>query len=247
MSTKHNYDNRAPNPLYHIVWGVRFFLLGLRTLVRNADLLTLSMIPMLLTLVLLMALIIGSAWMVGRLIGDAARVEIRIAAEVLMVLLTFLIAYFLYLPVARVLLAPFAEALSRRARVISTGRTIRQNNQGWGRAMLEGLKLVIFQAAVALAALALGIAFPPVGAPIGIAVAIFLGGLDFFDIPLSTRGLRLRNKLGVIWRNKSLALGFGAAAYLMLIIPVINMLALPVGVVGATLLTDALEFEDWSG
>jgi CysZ protein len=218
--------------------------LGMRTLVRNADLLTLSMIPMLLTLVLLMALIIGSAWMVGRLIGDAARVEVRIAAEVLMVLLTFVIAYFLYLPVARVLLAPFAEALSRRTRAISAGRKIHQNNQRWGRAMLEGLKLVIFQAAVALAALALGLAFPPVGAPIGIAVAIFLGGLDFFDIPLSTRGLRLRNKLGVIWRNKSLALGFGAAAYLMLIIPVINMLALPVGVVGATLLIEALEFED---
>jgi CysZ protein len=237
VSTNHNYDYRTRNPLYHIVWGVRFFFLGMRTLVRNADLLTLSMIPMLLTLVLLMGLIFGSAWIVGRFIGDAVRVEIRIVAQVLMFLLTFLIAYFLYLPVARVLLAPFAEALSRKTRVIDTGRTIHQKNQGWGRAMLEGLKLVIFQATIALAALAFGLAFPPVGAPLGIAVAIFLGGLDFFDMPL-------RNKLGVIWRNKALALGFGAATYLMLLIPVINMLALPVGVVGATLLIDALEFED---
>jgi CysZ protein len=148
------------------------------------------------------------------------------------------------MPVARVLLAPFAEALSRKTRAITLsagGRSKPQNNQGWARAMLEGLKLVIFQAVIALAALALGLAFPPVGAPVGVAVAIFLGGLDFFDIPLSTRGLRLRNKLGVIWRNKFLALGFGAAAYLMLLIPVINMLALPVGVVGATLLIAAIE------
>jgi uncharacterized protein involved in cysteine biosynthesis len=235
------------NPLYHIVWGIRFFLLGMRTLVRNPALLSLSMIPMLLTLALLMGLIFGAALMVGRLIGDALRVELRIAAQILMFALTLLIAYFLYMPVARVLLAPFAEALSRKTRAISLssgGRAIRQNNQGWARAMWEGLKVVIFQAAVALAALALGLAFPPVGAPVGIAVAIFLGGLDFFDIPLSTRGLRLRNKLGVIWRNKFLALGFGAAAYLMLLIPVINMLALPVGVVGATLLIDALEFEE---
>lgn len=244
MPKNHNYDNRALNPLYHIVWGVRFFFLGMRTLVRNADLLSLSLIPMLLTLALLVGLIIGAAWTVGRLIGDAVRVEIRIVAQVLMFLLTFLIAYFLYLPVARVLLAPFAEALSRRTHRISTGRTTRQNDQGWARAMWEGLKLVIFQAAVALAALAFGLAFPPVGAPVGMAVAIFLAGLDFFDIPLSTRGLRLRKKLGVIWRNKSLAIGFGAAAYLTLLIPVINMLALPVGVVGATLLIDALEFEE---
>jgi len=60
----------------------------MRTLVRNADLLTLSMIPMLLTLVLLMGLIFGSAWIVGRFIGDAVRVEIRIVAQVLMFLLT---------------------------------------------------------------------------------------------------------------------------------------------------------------
>jgi CysZ protein len=247
VSTNHSYNNRTSNPLYHIVWGIRFFFLGLRTLVRNPALLSLSMIPMLLTLALLMGLIFGAAMLVGWLIGDAIRAEIRIAAQVLMFALTLLIAYFLYLPVARVLLAPFAEALSRKTRAIdmsNKGRTVPKNNQGWARAMLEGLKLVIFQTAVALAALALGLAFPPVGAPVGIVVAIFLGGLDFFDIPLSTRGLRLRNKLAVIWRNKSLALGFGAAAYLMLLIPVINMLALPIGVVGATLLIDALELED---
>jgi CysZ protein len=244
VSTNHNYDNRSSNPLYHIIWGVRFFFLGMRTLIRNPDLLRLSMIPMLLTLALLLGLAVAGAWIVGRLLSDILGVELRIAAQILMFLLALLVAYFLYLPVARVLLAPFAEALSRRAYAIDTGQAMRQNNQGWARAMWEGLKLVIFQTVVALAALALGIAFPPVGAPFGIAIAIFLGGLDFFDIPLSTRGLRLRKKLGVIWRNKSLALGFGAAAYLMLLIPVINMLALPVGVVGATLLIDALKFED---
>jgi CysZ protein len=242
-STNENYDNRVTNPFYHIVWGVRFFLLGMRTLVRNPDLLGLALIPMLLTLVLLMGLIFGAVWMLGHFISDSIRVEIRIVAQILVVVLVFLIAYFLYLPVARVLLAPFSEKLSRKTSAINKGQTVRQNNHGWGRAMLEGLKLVVFQAVVALAALALGLAFPPVGAPIGVAVAIFLCGLDFFDVPLSTRGLRLRRKLGVIWRNKSLALGFGAAAYLMLIIPVINMLALPVGVIGATLLTDSLSDE----
>jgi CysZ protein len=215
----------------------------MRTLVRHQDLLGLALIPMLLTLVLLLGLILGAAWMVGQFIGDSIRVEIRIVAQILAFALTLLIAYFLYLPVARVLLAPFSESLSRKTSAINTGKTARQNNHGWARAMLEGLKLVMFQAVVALAALALGLAFPPVGAPIGVAVAIFLCGLDFFDVPLSTRGLRLRRKLGLIWRNKSLALGFGAAAYLMVIIPVINMLALPVGVIGATLLTDSLPDE----
>jgi len=94
-------------------------------------------------------------------IGDAVRVEIRIVAQVLMFLLTFLIAYFLYLPVARVLLAPFAEALSRKTRVIDTGRTIHQKNQGWGRAMLEGLKLGDLSSDCRAAALAFGLASRP--------------------------------------------------------------------------------------
>ncbi len=242
-----DYDNRAGNPLYHIGWGVRFFLLGMRTIIRNPVLLSLSLIPMLLTLVLLVGLAVAGVWIVGRLLGDIVGVGGRIFAQVLMVLLALAVAYFLYLPVARVLLAPFAEALSRRASVIDTGQASRRNGQGWARAMLEGIKLVAFQAAVALAALVVGLAFPPIGAPIGVAVAVFLGGLDLLDIPLSARGLRLRKKLGVIWRAKFLALGFGATAYLTLLIPVINMLALPVGVVGATLLIDALEFEDNRG
>lgn len=241
MTTIRSYDNRVINPLYHLVWGVRFFFAGMRTLTGHSELLGLSLIPILLTGVLLVALALAGAWIVGSLIGDTLGREVRVFAQVLIFLLALLIGYFLYLPVARVLLAPFAEALSRKAHLINTGESFGQNNLGWARAMWEGLKLVMFQAVIALIALAFGLIFPPVGAPVGGAVAIFLSGLDFFDIPLSTRGLRLRRKLGVIWRNKSLAIGFGAAAYVMLLIPVINMLSLPVGVIGATLLTDAIE------
>jgi CysZ protein len=105
----------------------------------------------------------------------------------------------------------------------------------------------MFQTTIVLAALVLALIFPPVGAPVGIVAAIFLCGLDFFDVSLSARGLRLRRKLWVIWRNKSLAIGFGAAAYLMLLIPLVNLLSLPVGVVGATLLIDALEGDSRNG
>ncbi len=243
MSKNHSYDNRSSNPLYHFIWGVRFFFLGMRTLVRNSNLITLSLIPMLLTLVLILGLASGSALLVRWAFPDTFGEGMRVVAQVLMFLLALLIAFYLYMPMARVLLAPFSEALSRRTHAINTGKAVQQNNQGWARAMWEGLKLVIFQLAVILAVLAFGLFFPPVGAPVGVAVAIFLGGLDFFDVPLSTRGLRFRKKLGIIWRNKSLALGFGAAVYLMMLVPVINMLALPIGVIGATLLTDSLPDE----
>ncbi|MCI0338607.1 MAG: EI24 domain-containing protein [Acidobacteria bacterium] len=210
-------------------------------LIRHPPLFGLSLIPIVITVVLLVLLALASAWMVGELIADDLGGELRTFAQALIFVLALLLGYFFYLPVARVLLAPFSEALSRRAHTINSGGMNYQSPLGWARAMWEGLKLVMFQATIVLAALVLGLIFPPVGAPFGIAMAIFTCGLDFFDVPLSARGLPFRRKLGVIWRNKSLAIGFGIAAYLSLLIPVVNLLSLPAGVIGATLLADAIE------
>ncbi len=235
------YDQRASNPLYHIGWGVRFFFSGLRMLLTQPSLFGLSLIPIMTTVVLLFLFALGIAWLVGGLIADALGEDLRILAQALIFGLALLLGYFLYLPVARVLLAPFSEALSRKAHAIKNGGTKYRSDLGWGRAMWEGLKLAAFQTVIVLIAITLSLIFPPVGAPVGIALAIFTCGLDFIDVPLSARGLPFRSKLGVVWRNKSLAIGFGLAAYLLLLIPVVNLLSLPIGVIGATLLTDSLE------
>lgn len=219
---------------------MRFYFSGLRMLVRNPALFALSLIPIALTVVLLLSLAFGCAWLIGDwfagLLGDQWRWGVQLAVF----LLALLLGYFIYLPLARVLLAPLSELLSRKTHFVSTGTEF-NSGFGWIRAIWEGIKLVLLHLAIALTALALSILFPPIGAPLGILTAIFLCGLDFLDVPLSARGISLREKLGVVGRNKSLALGFGTASYLMLLIPGVNLLSLPVGVVGATLLTDQLE------
>lgn len=209
-------------------------------LVRQPALLALSLIPIALTVLLLLLLALGCMWLIGQLFSDLLGNELRLFAQVIIFLVALLLGYFAYLPLARVLLAPFSEMLSRKTHLISTGQEFR-SGFSWGRAIVEGLKLALLHISVALAALALGIIFPPIGTPLGIVVAVFLCGLDFLDVTLSARGMPLGGKLGVIRRNKFLALGFGAASYLMLLIPGINLLSLPVGVIGATLLTDRLE------
>lgn len=240
MSIKQRYNPRAASPLYHFTSGMRFFFAGLPLLFRHPALLGLSLIPILLTLLVVGALAFGAAWAVGQLIADALGAELRTFAQAVVVVLALLLGYFLYLPLARVVLAPFSEALSRRTHTISTGAHYR-SNLNWARAMWEGLKLVLMQLAILLAVFIVGLLFPPIGAPLGILVAVFVSGLDFLDVPLSARGLPLRKKLGLLRQHKAVALGFGAAAYLLLFLPFVNLLALPVGVIGATLLTDHLE------
>jgi CysZ protein len=183
---------------------------------------------------------VGIAWFYGEMVADVMQGWMKDLLQALVFLFALLVGYFLYLPLARILLAPLAESLSRRAHQIHTGDRYASPGNGL-RAIREGVKLVVLHIVIGVFALGLGIVFPPIGAPVGILIAVFLCGLDFFDIPLSAQGHSLARKLKLIFTHKSLALGFGAAAYLMLLIPGLNLLLLPAGVVGATLLTDAIE------
>lgn len=214
-------------------------------LLRNPALIALSLIPIALTLLLLIALTLGCAWIVGQIFSGWIPDEFKVFAQAIILVLALLLSYFLYLPLARVLMAPFAEAISRKTHSISTGEAGFRSDINWFRAIREGLKIAALHIIVGGFALALNF-IPPIGPFIGIAIAISLCGLDFLDVPLSARGIGFKNKLGHVWRNKSAAFGFGAASYLMLLIPGVNLLSLPVGVIGATLLTDQFNLETQS-
>lgn len=243
--TIQSYKASSANPFYHFFWGIRFFFIGLRMLLRNPALIALSLIPIALTLLLLLALVFGCVWIVGQIFSGWIPDDYRGFAQAIILVLAFLLSYFLYLPLARVLMAPFAEAISRKTHCISTGEIGFRSDVNWIRAIKEGLKIATLHIVVGGFALALNF-IPPIGPVIGIAIAIALCGLDFLDVPLSARGIEFNNKLSIVWRNKSAAFGFGAASYLLLLIPGINLLSLPVGVIGATLLTDQFDLETQS-
>jgi CysZ protein len=235
-----SYDPRARNPMVHFSAGVRFFFAGLGLLVRNPSLLALSFVPILLTLVTLTALVAGSVWAVGKMVGPGGD-QIRMLAQAVVFLLAVFVSFLLYLPMARVLLAPFSEAISRRThRIVAPDHSV-EAASGWGRAVVEGAKLAALQIGIGAAAIITGLVFSPLAGPLGVSVTILFVALDFLDVPLSVRGGRLGAKLRTIWRYKSLALGFGAAGYLLLLVPLLNLLALPVGVIGATLAITSIE------
>jgi CysZ protein len=237
-----SYDPQRKGLFYHLNSGLRFFFSGFSVLFRYPSLLALSLIPVSLTVAALLAIVWGSVWFVGWMIGPDLPPfsnDLRNLAQALVLLIALFLSYLIYLPLARVLLAPFSEAISRRTRKV-LGLKQELSAVGWSRAMIEGAKVVALQAVLILIALVAGIAFPPIAGPVGLVMAICFVSLDYLDVPLSVKGLSLRKKLGVMFRNKALATGFGAAGYLILIIPLVNLLSLPVGVIGATLLVDKL-------
>lgn len=227
------------NPAVDFVRGVGFYVSGVKMLRRHPSLLAISLVPIGATVLLLLGLATGAAWGIGELTSGLLAGPWRHLAEAIVLILALLVGWFIYLPLARILLAPFAESLSRRTtRLISGEPIITTDNgtHGWLRAFGEGAKLVTLQIVITLAGMVIGAAFPPVAIPIGLTLGVVMASLDFIDVPLSVRGWSLRQKLALLVTHKALTAGFGAAAFATLFIPGLNLLLLPAGIVGATVL-----------
>ena len=71
-------------------------------------------------------------------------------------------------------------------------------------------------------------------------VAGFFLSVELLAIPLERRGLHLGGRLRFVWRHRGQTLGFGITAFLLFLVPLMNVLAMPGAVVGATLLVRRL-------
>lgn len=231
--------NRLSSVIDELLTGFKAFFAGASTLARHPALIGLSLIPIIGTMILITALALCSVWLADLWLGS-----IPTGWRGFVLALIFLAALFLglsvYLPVARVLLAPFSEALCRKTIHVADLGWVQFERPSALRAIWEGLKLVSFQVVVLIAGGLLSFIVPVIGHLLWLVTMIVLCGMDFLDVPLSARGLTLREKLNLLWKYKIWAFGFGLAAYLMLFVPVVNLLALPVGIIGATLLTSRM-------
>ncbi len=60
--------------------------------------------------------------------------------------------------------------------------------------------------------------------------------LEYADYPLAKRGLNFRQQRALLRRHWPLALGFGGMTLALTLIPILNFLAMPAAVIGATLM-----------
>ena len=58
--------------------------------------------------------------------------------------------------------------------------------------------------------------------------------LEYLEYPLGNRGMLFSEVRGQVARHRGEAMGFGLAVTLLTLIPVVNFLAMPVAVTGAT-------------
>jgi CysZ protein len=75
---------------------------------------------------------------------------------------------------------------------------------------------------------------------LGAGVGAFFLTLEFTDLTLARHGYRLRQRLQLLRHHPGLTAGFGLGTSLLLWIPVVNVLCVPIAVVGGTALALSL-------
>lgn len=117
---------------------------------------------------------------------------------------------------------------------------------GLGSGLRDALVLLLMAAGTALVVLVAGLV-PLIGTALGLVLGAVLGGRalsrELTGLAGEARGLTLAERRALLASRPWRSLGFGIAAYLVLLVPGLAVVATPVAIVGATLLVRDLRGE----
>ena len=162
---------------------------------------------------------------------------------VLFVLTVLLVIFYAFSLVANVIAAPFNGLLAERVEkmVNPDGRIPPPAEFSWGELLftpLAELRKLLYFVAWAIPPLALSFvpAVNTVAPVVWAASTAWMLALEYADYPLGNRGMALQAQRRLLRQHPLLTLGFGGMTLLLTLIPVLNFLAMPAAVVGATLM-----------
>jgi CysZ protein len=221
---------------------------GLRTVPRALELLRelpsvlrLLLIPLALTAVLDgLAFYYGFGWLRGRIAAavpdqgawHAVRGVLGFLSGALVLLLLAWTFSFVYLALCELVVDSVSEAVEQRV----TGH---HGNTAGVRSKLRSLGQSLAQAVllwgVGLFTLLLGL-IPVVGPVVALIGSAIVLGYGFFSISAGRKAQTLGERWQLARRELGAVLGLGLVAFLVNLVPVVNLLALPVFVVAGTLL-----------
>lgn len=241
--------------LRRFMLGFGYPLRGARLVLSHRGLLVLSAAPILITTILYGAglyLFFGHLTDVVNAIWAQPEVEswwqwlllgLWYLLYPIAVLLALAVVYFSIIVVANVVATPFNEVISEKVEGLARGREVGPPFSWAGflgdvaRGLVHTLKRLLLLAAIMVPIVLVGlVGLAPVSAVVGTAVASLFLALEYLDPAMSRARIPFRDKRRLVLDNLPLCLGFGAAVYVLLIVPFVAIFCIPPCVAGATLL-----------
>jgi CysZ protein len=160
----------------------------------------------------------------------------------LFVLGLVILVFYSFTLAANLLAAPFNGLLAEKVELQLTGRSLSEGG-GWKKALVELLPSLIDELRKLLFAMLLAIPFlilfliPGINllAPLlWFLYTSWILTLEYSDYPMGNNGLKFREMRARLRGRRVLGLGFGAATAGLTMVPVLNFIAMPSAVAGAT-------------
>ena len=242
--------------MHELATGVRDVGRGLAALRAHPALWKWVVAPAIVTLVLIVAAIVGIAHLVDPVVGwTAAHLPGWLAGIAGKILAVFLIgvlviaALLIFTSVAGAIAGPFNEQLSEHLEAALTGRPPAPFSFG---EFVRGAAVSAVHAMRRLAAALIGLALvfalgfvPVIGTIAALGVAGWFAATgaayDCYDAVFGRRAMAYRDKLAYLSRHRGRTLGLGLAVAGLLFVPGVNLLALALGSAGATVAAHAIE------
>lgn len=227
-----------------LIAGAGYLLAGFRLVFRPRVRLF-ALVPLLVNTLIFAGAIVAGASMLGTFI-DHLTEQWAWAGWIawllwpLFVLVALLLLFFVFSVFANLLAAPFNGFLARAVEISLTGNAVEGDARTLAAEMLAALhselcKLRFF----ALRALPLLLLFlvplvQAVAPVLWLLFGMWVLSLEYVEYPMGNHGMGFERVRSLAAERRSLTLGFGGAALLLTLIPVLNFVAMPVAVAGAT-------------
>jgi CysZ protein len=242
----------TPSPRRLLVTGFFYPYRGLRFLLGHPRLLPYVAIPIAINTLLYTGLV----WFAGSRFGDWMErlvpqgeawywAVLTAVLWLLFAVLLLLTLVYTFTLVGNLLLAPFNDYLSEKVEWLYAGNHLDEPFRVGAllRDVWRSLRAELGRLALYLGCLGVLLPlhlFPPVGTAVYgaafTAVTLFFLGWEYLDFSMERWHLGFGAKRTLAFGNLGALLSFGAGAILLLLIPLINLLAIPVCVIGGTLL-----------
>jgi CysZ protein len=177
---------------------------------------------------------------------ESSRTLVRVGTGLALLLGSMAVLVVSFTVIAQIIGQPFYERISDRVEH-QLGAPPAGTDAPWWRsfprASLESALLLAMTLACTAPLFVLGL-LPVLGQTVVPVLQALVGGfflaVELLAIPLERRGLHLAGRLRFVWRHRGQTLGFGITAFVLFLVPLMNVLAMPGAVVGATLLVRRL-------
>lgn len=243
----------ATRPARDFAAGVGLLARGLRAYAGSGGLVLLGVIP---AIISFLALVVGFGTLVY-FIGDVAalvtwfadgwaaspRSLVRLVAAIAVLGAAGYLAILVFTALTLAIGDPFYEKIAERVED-RFGGVPDAVDLPWyreiARSLGESLRLLVVSGGFGILLFVAGF-LPAVGQTVVPVIGAVIGGwflaVELTGVPFARRGIRLRERRGLLRRRRWLSLGFGVSVFVCFLIPFGAVIVMPAAVVGATLLS----------